>query len=109
MKRKPLPHPIAQPPNEALEAFLRRHDNEDDLTRSPYRPTVLIHGRAIGATHARLARRWVSRLASTVAPAASSADSPEAVALPILQQVWSASVGQWRWKSSRKVGQSGSN
>ena len=26
------------------------------------RPKVLIHGRAIGASHARLARRWVSRL-----------------------------------------------
>ena len=27
-----------------------------------FEPGGLIHGRAIGASHARLARRWVSRL-----------------------------------------------
>ena len=37
------------------------------------RSKALIHGRAIGASHARLARRWVSRLARPLRPALSAA------------------------------------
>ena len=61
-------------------------------THSECHSKGLIHGRAIGASHARLVRRWVSRLATTVAGAVSSADSPDAVALPIEQQEVAATV-----------------
>jgi hypothetical protein len=41
----------------------RRFPRPRKAVDRPRTPKTLIHGRAIGATHARLARRWVSRLA----------------------------------------------
>jgi hypothetical protein len=45
------------------------------------RSKALIHGRAIGASHARIARRWVSRLARQCGTAVSHADRLEAIDL----------------------------
>ncbi len=70
------PCPAAPAAGHAVAALARwrpRHDLSIDPGRRfprprkagdrPRKPKTLIHGRVIGASHARLARRWVSRLA----------------------------------------------
>ena len=51
----------------------RRFRRPRKAVERPRKPKTLIHGRAIGASHARLARRWVSRLARPLRPALSAA------------------------------------